>query len=167
MKSILTYFLSILLIIFSTSSYSQIKSESNSPGGNQQINNKSSSPQILEEKCLALENAINIKNERIQKLYFFQQKVLDSYGGGSQTITKSIKRNIFKAGQTLIDAQRENINNLPLNNVSNKLESLREIEKIQDRLIFYSGIEKSRPIEKRLKKLKTPQTIEPVFFEEQ
>jgi hypothetical protein len=167
MKSFLTYFLSILFIISSATSYSQENGESNSPGENEYISKGSSSSKVLEEKCIELENETNVKSERIQKLYFFQQEVLDSYGGGTQTITKSIKKNIFNAGEILIDEQREKILDLPFNDYSSRLESLRKIEKIQDKLISYSGNKNTRQIEKNLKRLKDANLIEPIFFQEQ
>ncbi|SNT26822.1 hypothetical protein SAMN05421640_3059 [Ekhidna lutea] len=167
MKSSSIYLIVFLLSVFFASAQDQRNSEINSPGEKPEARTESSSSESLKEQCISLESKIERRKETIQSFYFIEKEVFVGYGEGSQVMTQAIKKHIYKAGQTLIDYRQAQINALDDNNYTDKVDLLREIDRVHDQLIHFSKQEKTRTIEKKLRKLKTQDEIAPVFFLEE
>ncbi|MEQ8904418.1 hypothetical protein [Ekhidna sp.] len=168
MKSTLIY---LTFLLFSGSVFCQTANneETNSPGEKTQVNktnSTNSNPSSVEEKHYAIVQEIQTNNTKIESLYFKDEEVYAAYGGGTEIITREYKKHIYKAGQTLIESSQSKLDQLSPSNYDERLPLLKEINKAQNQLLYFIKIDKTRSIEKKLKKLKTPEDIYPVFFAE-
>ena len=165
MKSSLVSFvliLSITTLIAQTSSNSDL----NSPGEKIENSNIYSNSLSQKEQVQKLRDNIEQDAEKIKSLYFIEKEVFVAYADASQKMTQELKKHIFKAGQILIEHNELAASRVSENNFGEQLRYLKEISKIQDQLEFFSKQKKTRPIEKKLKKLKTAEEIYPIFFAE-
>ena len=110
---------------------------------------------------------IDKKQEVVQSLYFIEEESPQTYGdyaSGGEIVTRQVKRKIYKAGQVLLEFHKENMSTTKSD--EEKLQHLREIIKVNDRLIQLGQIENTKTKEKELKKLKDVETIRTVFFKD-
>lgn len=137
--------------------------ELSSPGEKQM---KTSDSYSIEEKCNDIKLSVESNKKKIESLYFKDEEVYVAYGGGTEIITREYKKHIYRAGEKLLEVNNEKLNSLSPTDYDGRLTYLKEINKIQDQLLYFISIDKTRSIEKKLKKLKTPEEIYPVFFTE-
>ncbi|WP_425390924.1 hypothetical protein [Ekhidna sp.] len=162
MKSTFIYF--IVFLSITTISFAQQNQNSgiSSPGEKVEASTNTGSGQVQEYDTEILEKRIERRKKSIKSLYIIEEEIAKAYGTGTQTVTKKLKKHIYRAGQKLIDSYEGQLSEA--NSEEDKVEILNEITKVQDQLIYFSKQEKTRPVEKKLKKLKTPQEISEVFF---
>ena len=160
MKSKLTYLICVIssFLIFAQTP----ETAGNTPGENTEVN--ISSEESATEKVRSLSNKIQRKKKKLEGLYLVEEETLEQYGGGTQVIRRELKKNIYKAGNILIADQEEKLKATDQGNIGARLEILKDIDKIQSKLIYYINEPKTRPVEKQLKKLKTPEEIYPIFM---
>ena len=168
MKSFIIY---LTLLLFSGIVFCQTSSddEIKSPGEKRQVNKinaNNTNSLSIEEKCYSLIEKIQSNESTIESLYFKDEEVSVAYGVGTEIITKEYKKHIYKAGQTLIESNQSKLEKLSLSNYTERLPLLKEISKAQNQLLHFIEINKTRSIEKKLKKLKTPEEIYTVFYAE-
>lgn len=169
MKSILLSFVLIIILISPNFGQNPNGGEPNSPGEKVNVKTKSNFS-FLEKEYSELELKVEADSQKIQSLYFVEEEVAMEYGayatGGTKTTIRHYKKKIYKAGQILIEHNKSQLSKLKPNELTERIDLLKEISRTQGQLIYFSNQENTRAIEKTLKKLKTPEKIHPVFFEE-
>ncbi|MEO9869563.1 hypothetical protein [Ekhidna sp.] len=165
MKSTLIYFYFILFLSTAAFAQNPQSTGSNSPGENEDnYQNQESEGGSIESQYSNLEKRIQMNSEKIEPLYFIEEEVI-AYGGGYEKVTRKVKKNIYEAGQILLDSHNAALNNLPNHDLDSRIEVLREINKVQDQLLYFATVKKTRPTEKKLKKLESPSDISIIFFQ--
>ncbi len=155
-----------IMITLALSAQNQEQTPQNTPGeiNDPTSNDKTRQPSDV-ETIEILQASILRKAELIQSLYFIEEETPQTYGAyasGGDIVTRHVKKKIYSAGQTLLDHHNSNLSNAK--SEDKKIAELREIIRINDRLIQLGQIENTRAKEKELKKLKDVNAIRPVFF---
>ncbi|MEP1033112.1 hypothetical protein [Ekhidna sp.] len=164
MKSTLICFFSFLIV---AAAIAQTETDTpNSPGEDVALVS-SSTGSITVDDYRALKIQVEKRAETVESKYFVEKEVFNSYNSTYSTTTVAVKSKIYKAGQILIDDQQSKLVAFPEADFKSRYSALKKIDSIYDRLMFYSRQDNTRPVEKKLKKLKEAAEISPVFFGEE
>lgn len=166
MKSTLIYFFSFIIV---ASAVAQTNADTpNSPGEDIDASaTTSTSASITKEDYLAFKSQIEKRASKVESRYYIEREEFNSYNGTYFTTTTAVKSKIYKAGQILVEDQQSKLEVISDSDFKSKYARLKQINKIYDRLMFFSGQPNTRSIEKKLKKLKEPAEISEVFFSEE
>ncbi len=162
MKSKFTYLICVILPFFM---YAQTPTMESSPGESTYSDTNSNESSI--ERVRSLRNKIERKKEKLEGLYIIEEETLATYGGGTRIIKTEVKKHIYRTGKILITDQENKLLSVDEKDYEKRLEILKEIDRVQGKLHFYITQRNTRPTEKLLKKLKDPEEIRPVFFNEE
>ncbi len=164
MKRTLICFFSILLI-HAVAAQTEEPQTSNSPG-TVEVTSSSNSLSISKEDYQALLEKVEKRATTVESKYFIQKEVVNEYSGANTFTRTAVKTKIYKAGQILIKDQQAKLDTYDKSDFRSRYIALKEIDRIYNRLTYYSREANTRPVEKQLKKLKTSEEIAPVFFGE-
>ncbi len=163
MKRTLFCFFSILLV-HAVTAQTEEPQTSNSPG---QV--ETTSPDglsITMDDYRAIAKKVENRAKKVEEKYFVQKQIINEYSGATTFQRTAVKPRIYKAGQVLIKESQSKIESYPENDFKSRYVILKQIDRVYDRLTYYSRESNTRAIEKQLKKLKTADAIAPVFFGE-
>lgn len=163
MKNTLICFLSVLLINVAVA-----QTETTTPSTPGEMSDGTGlTSSITEDDYKALVIKLEQRAEKVKSKYFLEKEVFNSYNSTYSTTTVAVKSKIYRAGQVLLDDQNNELNQIPEENFQSRYVTLKKIDAIYDRLMYFSKQENTRPTEKLLKKLKEPSEISEVFFREE
>ena len=138
---------------------------SNSPGSEESVATKSSSTKN-EADVQYLQEEIDRKAKQVESKYFVEKEIFNSYNSTYSTTTVAVKKKIYRASEILLDYNNDELDNLPVTAYTDRYIILKQVDKIYNRLLELSREDDTRKLEKKLKKLKKPSDIQPVFFGE-
>lgn len=138
---------------------------SNSPGSEESVATKSSSTKN-EADVQYLQEEIDRKAEQVESKYFVEKEIFNSYNSTYSTTTVAVKKKIYRASEILLEYNNDKLDNLPITAYTDRYFILKQVDKIYNRMLELSREDDTRKLEKKLKKLKKPSDIQPVFFGE-
>lgn len=164
-RTLICFFSSFLAIVAIAQNDTQTP---NSPGEDVSVSADGNAyADITMDDYKALESKIEKRAKTVEKKYFIESETFNSYNSTYSTTKSAVKSKIYKAGQILIEDQQTKLTNTPNSDFKSRYANLKQIDRIYDRLTFFSKQVNTRPIEKQLKKLKNPAEISPLFFGEE
>lgn len=158
-----------LLIVFSCigislSSFGQNTSQSNSEDdvSTKATEEKLVKPSDLSKKHIELKGQVEKSTNTVKELYFLKKEISATYGGGTQTVTRLQKPNIYKPAEKL---RKHYLKELDQNeSIESQIAALTKLTKLNDRLISLSRVSNTKALEKSLKKIKDPVELERVLL---
>lgn len=154
-----------VLIVQAVTAQTDGPQTSNSPG-EVEVTSSTNGVSITMDDYRALADKVEKRASTVESKYFVQKQIINEYSGATTFQRTAVKTKIYKAGQVLIKEQQEKLDSYPGSDFRSRYVALKQIDRIYDRLTYYSRESNTRPIEKQLKKLKTASEIAPVFFGE-
>lgn len=161
-RTIVAFF---LFSLMGFSSYTQVTSPANQPteSGGQSTTGSEGNENTL-QNYQSLLNHVEEDADKVKDLYHIKTQVASDYGGASQTISRLVKPQLYKAGERLRKYYMNQLDEVGEANYEDKILILNDVESLNSRLRTLSRKADTKSLEKSLKKVKDPSQIETILL---